>query len=182
MRVDAARNRDRLMAAAAELFATRGVDVPLEDIARHAGVSIGTLYNNFANRGALLDAVLPDGLAEVQRLAETAAAEPDAWRAFTGFLEGVFALQARDRSINEAIARSPVGDVDIAAECGRAGGIVGAVIDRAHEAAVLRADFGPADLTTLMTAMSQVIVLASGDDAVWRRHLGFVLDGLRAGR
>jgi AcrR family transcriptional regulator len=181
MRADAVRNRERLTAAAAELFATRGVDVPLEDIAAHAGVSIGTLYNNFANRGALLDAVLPDRLAEVQRLADAAAADPDPWHAFAGFLDGVFALQARDRSLNEAIARSPVGNVDVAAECGRVGGILEAVVRRAHDAEVLRADFGPADLSILMSAVSQVIA-TTGNDAMWRRHLGFVLDGLRAGR
>ena len=64
------------MTAAAELFAERGVDVPLEEIARRAGVSIGTLYNHFPNRGALLDAVLPDWVAEVDRLAEAASRTP----------------------------------------------------------------------------------------------------------
>jgi AcrR family transcriptional regulator len=182
MRADAVRNRERLTAAAAELFATRGVGVPLEDIAAHAGVSIGTLYNNFANRGALLDAVLPDRLVEVQRLADAAAADPDAWHAFAGFLDGVFELQARDRSLNEAIARSPVGDADVAAECGHVGAILDAVVRRAHDAQVLRADFGPADLSILMSALSQVIATTGDDNAVWRRHLGFVLDGLRAER
>jgi AcrR family transcriptional regulator len=78
------RNRDRLVAAAAELFGERGVDVPLDEVARSAGVSIGTLYNHFPNRGALLDAVLPERLAEFDRLATSALADPDAWRGFTG--------------------------------------------------------------------------------------------------
>ena len=64
------------MTAAAELFAERGVDVPLDEIARRAGVSIGTLYNHFPNRGALLDAVLPDWGAEVDRLAGAALLPP----------------------------------------------------------------------------------------------------------
>ncbi len=115
--------------AAAELFAERGVDVPLDEIARRAGVSIGTLYNHFPNRGALLDAVLPERLAEVDRLAEAALADPDPWQGFAGFLDGLFVMQARDRSMNEAIARSPVGSVDVAAECGRAGGVLDAVVD-----------------------------------------------------
>ena len=68
------------MTAAAELFAERGVDVPLDEIARRAGVSIGTLYNHFPNRGALLDAVLPDWAAEVDRLAAATLADPDPWR------------------------------------------------------------------------------------------------------
>ena len=180
MRADAARNRDRLATAAAELFAQRGVDVPLEEIARQAGVSIGTLYNHFPNRGALLDAVLPERLAELGRLAETALADPDPWRGFAGFLDGMFTMQARDRAINEAISRNPVGSVDVAAECGRAGGVLDSVVGRARDAGVLRSDFGPDDLATLVSAMSNVIAMSDGDDAVWRRHLGFVLDGLRA--
>ena len=180
MRADAARNRDRLATAAAELFAERGVDVPLEEIARRAGVSIGTLYNHFPNRCALLDAVLPKRLAELHRLAGAALADPDPWRGFTGFLDGMFTMQARDRAINESISRSPVGSVDVAAECGRTGGVLAAVVERARDACVLRSDFRPDDLATLVSAMSRVIAMSGGDDAVWRRHLGFVLDGLRA--
>jgi AcrR family transcriptional regulator len=180
MRADALRNRDRLTTAAAELFTERGVDVPLEEIARRAGVSIGTLYNHFPNRGALLDAVLPERLAEIDRLAEASMADPDPWRGFAGFLDGLFAIQARDRSMNEAISRRPVGAVDVAAECGRTGGVLDSVVRRARETGVLRPDFGSDDLATLVWAMSKVIAMSDGDAAIWRRHLGFVLDGLRA--
>jgi AcrR family transcriptional regulator len=180
MRVDALRNRDRLMAAAADLFAERGVDVPLEEIARRAGVSIGTLYNHFANRGALLDAVLPDWVAELDRLAEVALADPDPWQGFAGFLDGLFLIQARNRSMNDAIARTPVGPVDVAAECGRGGGVIESVVRHAMDAGVLRRDFGSDDVATVVGAMSKVIALSNGDDSVWRRHLGFLLDGLRA--
>jgi AcrR family transcriptional regulator len=180
MRADALRNRERLMAAATDLFAERGVDAPLEEIARRAGVSIGTLYNHFPNRGALLDAVLPDWVAELDRLAEVALADPDPWRGFAGFLDGLFLIQARNRSMNDAIARTPVGPVDVAAECGRAGGVLESVLRRATEAGAVRPDFRAADLATLVGAMSKVISLSNGDDAIWRRHLGFLLDGLRA--
>ena len=115
LRADALRNRQQLMTAAAELFDERGVDVPLEEIARRAGVSIGTLYNHFPNRGALLDAVLPDWVAEVDRLAKAALADPDPWRGFAGFMDGLFGIQARNRSMNDAIARTPVGPVDVGA-------------------------------------------------------------------
>jgi AcrR family transcriptional regulator len=170
------------MTAAAELFAERGADVPLDEVARRAGVSIGTLYNHFPNRGALLDAVLPDWAAEVDRIAEAGLADSDPWRGFAGFMEGLFVMQARNRSMNDAIARTPVGPVDVAAECGRTGGVLESVVSRAREAGVLRPDFGAADLGTMIGAMSKVIAMSNGDDAVWRRHLGFVLDGLRASR
>jgi AcrR family transcriptional regulator len=180
LRADAVRNRQQLMTAAADLFAERGVDVPLDEIARRAGVSIGTLYNHFPNRGALLDAVLPERLAELDRLAEAALADPDPWQGFTGFLDGMLSMQARDRAINEAIARTAVGSVDVAAECGRAGGVLDSVVTQAKRAGVLRSDFEPDDMAVLVRALSNVIAMSDGDDAVWRRHLGFVLDGLRA--
>jgi AcrR family transcriptional regulator len=63
LRRDAQRNRDLLVAAARQVFATRGLDVPLEDIAKEAGVSIGTLYNRFPTRGALVEAALVDKVA-----------------------------------------------------------------------------------------------------------------------
>src|ERR1700754_3215596 len=121
MRADALRNRHQLMTAATELFDERGVDVPLEEIARRAGVSIGTLYNHFENRGALLDAVLPDWAAEVDRLAEAALAAADPWHGFTHFIDGISVMQARKRSTTDGIPRTPVGPVDIASECGRTG-------------------------------------------------------------
>jgi len=180
MRADALRNRQHLMTAAAALFAERGVDVPLEEIARRAGVSIGTLYNHFPNRGVLLDAVLPDWVGELEGLAEVALSDPDPWRGFAEFLDGLFLIQARNRSVNDAIARTPAGPVDVMAECGRTGGVLQSVINRAKACGVLRADFGAEDLATMVGAMSKVIALSNGDDAVWRRHLGFMLDGLRA--
>lgn len=97
---------------------------------------------------------------------------------FTGFLDGLFTMQASDRSINDAVARNPVGAVDVAGNAG-APGTAGGRRGRAKDAGVLRADFGADDLATLMWAMSKVIAMADGDDAVWRRHLGFVLDGLK---
>jgi len=150
MRADAARNRDRLSQRLPSCSGERGVDVPLDEVARSAGVSIGTLYNHFPNRGALLDAVLPERLAEFDRLATTALADPDAWRGFTGFLDGMFVMQARDRAFNDAISRSPVGAVDRGRRVWACRGVMDAVTERARDAGVLRRDFGPNDLATLV--------------------------------
>jgi AcrR family transcriptional regulator len=180
MRADAVRNRQQLLTAAADLFAERGVDVPLDEIARRAGVSIGTLYNHFPNRGALLDAVLPDWAAELDRLADAALDDPDPWRGFAGFMDGLFDLQARNPSMNDAIARTPASQVDVASECGRTGGVLDLVVNRARAAGALRPDFAAGDLATMIGAMSKVIAMSGGNDTVWRRHLGFLLDGLRA--
>lgn len=102
-----------------------------------------TPYNHFSNRGALLDAVLPERLAELERIAQAAVTDPDPWKGFTGFLDGLFSVQTRDRSMNEAIARSAVGTVDVAGECGRGGDVLEMVVRHAKSAGVLRPDFGP---------------------------------------
>src|SRR5580658_8633097 len=102
---DAQRNRDRLLAAARELFATRGIDVAMADIARHAGVSNGTLYNRFPTREDLIEAVFTDRLESMAALAARALADDDPWHGFVGYLTAVCELQAADRGFNEVAAR-----------------------------------------------------------------------------
>ena len=105
LRADAARNRDKLLVAAVQVFGERGLDAPLEEIARQAKVSIGTLYNHFPTRQAFFDAIFPERIAALDQVAEAALAEPDPWQGFTGFLEGLFELQSRDHGLNDALAR-----------------------------------------------------------------------------
>ncbi|MDN5914770.1 MAG: TetR family transcriptional regulator [Pseudonocardia sp.] len=178
LRADAARNRDRLAAAAAELFGRRGLDVPLEEVARQAGVSIGTLYNHFPNRDALCEAVFPERLAGLDRLAERALADPDPGRAFDAFLYGLCEMQAADGGLNESIARHPPGTVDIDAECGRAPLPI-SVLERARAAGAVRADFGPERLVALIWAMSAVISYAGDQAHPWQEHLRLSLAGIR---
>ena len=106
---------------------------------------------------------------------------PYSWRGFAGFMEGLFVIQARNRSMNDAIARTPAGPVDVGAECGRAGGVLASVVNRAREAGVLRPDFDAGDLATMIGAMSKVIAMSNGDDAVRASPSRFLgLTGLRA--
>ncbi|MFI6183756.1 TetR/AcrR family transcriptional regulator [Nonomuraea sp. NPDC051191] len=154
---------------------------PLEHIARRAGVSIGTLYNHFPTREALLGAVLPQRLAALDEIITVALADPDPWAGFTGFLEGLFTLHAEDHSLNDALAESFSPATDMSQVCHRGFGDVERIIERAKVSGRLRADFGPQDLVTLIWAMSQVIRKSMGTDpGAWRRPLSFFLDGLRA--
>src|SRR5580693_10527725 len=105
LRGDAQRNRERLLAAARELFAERGVEVAMADIARHAGVSNGTLYNRFPTREDLIEAVFIDRLETMVALAAHALANDDPWRGLVGYLTAVCELQAADRGFNEVAAR-----------------------------------------------------------------------------
>ena len=86
LRSDARRNRDRLVASARELFATSGVDVPVEEITHHAGLGMGTLYRHFPTREELVDAVLEDAFGEFVAIAQSALAEADPWRGFSRFV------------------------------------------------------------------------------------------------
>ena len=86
MRADARRNRERLLAAAASAFAEQGADAPLEDIARRAGVGIGTLYRHFPNRQALLEALYINEVEDVCRSAEQVDGA-DPWEALDGWFE-----------------------------------------------------------------------------------------------
>src|SRR3712207_57294 len=88
LRRDAERNRARILDAARRLFTERGLAVSMDEIARCAGVGVGTVYRRFATREQLLDALLEDRFAQVLDMAERAAAQPDAWEGLVGFLEG----------------------------------------------------------------------------------------------
>lgn len=181
LRADAARNRDKLLVTATQLFGERGLDVPLEEIARRAGVSIGTLYNHFPTREAFFDAIFPERLAALDRIAAAALADPDPWDGFVGFLEGLFALQAEDHGLNDALARRFPVTAEVSDACHRGFQHVDQIVKRAKDGGRLRADFEPQDVATLVWAMSQVIreSMAVAPQA-WRRCLAFFLDGLRA--
>jgi AcrR family transcriptional regulator len=177
LRADAARNRDKLLAAAAKEFAERGLDVPLEHIARRAEVSIGTLYAHFPTREAFFDAIFPVRLAQLDAMAEAALADPDPWHGFVGYLDGVFTLHAKDRGLSDALVRQYPRAVEVSAACHRGATYVERIVNRAKESGQLRADFEMADMTALVLAMSQVV--RETPDA-WQRFLTFFLDGLRA--
>src|SRR6185369_7246934 len=98
-RSHARRNHELLVAAAREVFAERGADASLEEIARRAGVGVGTLYRHFATR----EAVFERRIGEFVAVAETAAAEPDGWLALVGFLEQMLEIQAGDRLLKDAL-------------------------------------------------------------------------------
>src|ERR1700712_1006023 len=93
LRKDAERNRERLLAAARELFATRGLEVTLNDIAHQAGVGVGTAYRRFANKEEVIDALFEEGLRDVADVANEALAMPDAWTGLVLFLERSLYMQ-----------------------------------------------------------------------------------------
>lgn len=180
LRSDARRNRDLLLAAARELFAERGVDVAMADIARHAGVSNGTLYNRFPTREDLIEAVFTDRLEAMAALAAHALADDDPWRGFAGYLTAVCELLAADRGFNEVAARGlpPSPAAQRLQEEGQAA--VTRLLDRARRAGALRDDVTVEDLAFVIWGISRTVEMtASFAPRLWRRHLALLLDGFR---
>ena len=174
-RRDAVRNRELLLAAARDVFGERGVDASLEEIARRAGLGIGTLYRHFPSRQALIDALLEERLGAVVALADAAAADPaDGLRRF---LEAMIDLQARERVLREVLHRS--------AHAGRVAELRAEVHDaleqllaHAHAEGALRTDFALSDLALLLWSFGPLID-AGIPATARRRHLHWMLDGLR---
>jgi AcrR family transcriptional regulator len=181
LRRDAQANRERIVAAARAAFAEEGIDVPVERIARRASVGMGTLYRHFATKEDLADAVLEDAFDEFIRAAEQALAEEDAWAGFRAFLERIFALNAENRGLKDMIATREHGQARAEAMRRRMRPLVRRLIERAQEQGALRPDFTPEDMPLIFWTGGRVIDATAGiAPELWRRYLGFMLDGLRS--
>jgi AcrR family transcriptional regulator len=180
LRRDAERNRDRIVEAARTAFASDGLDVPVEEIARRAGVGMGTLYRRFPTKGDLIDAILEDAFSEICQAADDALELEDAWVGFTMLLERVFELHVRNRGLKDVIASGQHDRRRLEAARARMRPRIAALIARAQEQGALRADFAPEDMPMLFWTGGRVAGLTSAvAPEFWRRYLGFVLDGLR---
>lgn len=178
LRSDARRSIEKIAAAAIELFAERGLDCPLEEIARRAGVSPGTIYHRFGSRAGLIEAVAPQMAAgKVNAVIDAAEEKATAWERFAEYVEGLGALGGSDAVLRDALtARSdltpPLHEV---CRQGLERGFV--LMEKARQDGTLRADFGPDDLHPLLLS---VVGIAHAAPEARRRMLAFILDGLRA--
>jgi AcrR family transcriptional regulator len=180
LRADAERNRQRLLAAAKEVFATRGLDVTLDDIARHAGVGTGTAYRRFPNKDALIEALMADRIGELAAIAEACLEDPDPWRGLAGYFERALALQASDRGLKDVLF-SPGRGRDRVAHARRSlAPIVTRLVRRAVDAGVVRGDIATSDVPVINFMLNTVVDFGRDvEPELYRRYLTIVLDGLR---
>ncbi|HEU5266101.1 MAG TPA: helix-turn-helix domain-containing protein [Jatrophihabitans sp.] len=181
LRKDAARNRELLLAAGREVFAERGLEASLDDVAHRAGLGVGTAYRHFANKYELARAIFAQAVEDIVDLAHRCAAAPDPWQGIVGFLEGAAAVQTTDRGLREVL--SGVHDPeDLDAINARVAGPLGELVARAKAAGVLRPCVEATDLGLVVLMLCTVTDVA-GDIApqLWRRYLALLLDGLRGG-
>lgn len=180
LRRDAERNRQRIMAAAGELFTERGLCVTLDDIAHHAGVGVGTVYRRFPNKEVLIDALFERRLQALADLAEEALAVDDPWQGIVQFFERACEQQAHDRGLKELLASGAHGGPCLDAARRLLRTTVGALFERAQLAGVVRADAAPQDAPLIHMMLGVVMDRTRDvDPELWRRYLALVLDGLR---
>jgi AcrR family transcriptional regulator len=183
MRADARRNREQILAAAREIFADQGPDAPLEEIARLAGVGIGTLYRRFLDRPSLLRAVALDVLGRVAEEARLALAEePDGFQALARYMHR--ALSLRIGAVMPAlISQLAPQDAELIRARDAASAPIQLLIDTAHADGTLRSDVEFADISLLIVRLSRPLpgqLPRALDDRLAHRHLELLIAGLAA--
>jgi len=181
LRADAAENRRRILDAARALYRERGADVPLDVIARRAGVGNATLYRRFPTADALLAAVLEERLAELVSVTEEALLIPDPWDGFCWYVQRVGEMQATDRSLADLRTMSASAAPGVGMQWSLFTTALVDLIHRAQAGGQLRADLQVEDVLVLMMANAGVTQSAGeAGPAIMRRFLSLVLDGCRA--
>ncbi len=183
LRRDAERNRGLILDSARALFAERGLAVSLDEIARHAGVGVGTVYRRFPSREQLIDALFQERLAEIVALAEDALAGDDPWLGLTGFIERALERQAADRGLKELILGTGEGRDRVTRFRARMLPLATELVRRAQAAGSLREDFSPRDIPLMQIMLGAIVDAAQPTRPdLWRRYLALTLDGMRADR
>ncbi|MEU4245015.1 helix-turn-helix domain-containing protein [Actinoplanes sp. NPDC026619] len=178
LRADAARNRTLLLAAAAQEFASHGIEASIADIARRAGIGKGTVFRHFATKDELLAAVVLDRVEELAALARKLYLADDAGAALFEFLT-VAAQRQQQLDLSFLREVGAVNDLLAGAREGLFAAIV-ALVTRAQEAGALRPDISGLDVILLMCAPNHVVsYVPDAPPELWRRYLGIIFDGLR---
>jgi AcrR family transcriptional regulator len=181
LRKDAERNRQRILDAAQELFAERGQAVTLNEIARHAGVGVGTVYRRFPDKDELVEGLFEQRIDRLAEILDRALANPDPWRGFVEFFEASLEEQAADRGLKQLMLGAAGAYKRIARARERLQPMVTRLVERARDAGQLRADFEPTDIAILQIMVGSVVDLTYElEPELWRRYFAILLQGLRA--
>jgi AcrR family transcriptional regulator len=179
LRADAARNHQRLIDAAAEVFAARGLDATLDDIARHAGVNVATAYRHFSSKHELAREFLGRCVDRAAAVAEEAAAEPDPWTGLTQFLRRSLEMITSNHALVDVFTRA-YGAEHFAELLQRMSVPLEQMLARGREAGVVRADVAATDFPPILEMLSAITGLSS--PGLPHRYIGLILAGLRPGQ
>jgi AcrR family transcriptional regulator len=185
-----------VLATAAEVFAEQGLSATLADVAKHAGVGVGTVYRRFAAKDDLIYEVYAARIHATEQLALDASQAEDVWEGFVRFFDQSILELALDRGLRELTiggytdllgwSRGTPPDrlATLLADNHRTMGVhLGELVRRAKEAGALRADFEATDMMILSLSVQATIAFGGAErPELYRRALGFILDGLRPAR
>lgn len=177
LRKDAARNRELLIQAARAVFAVRGFDASMDDIAHYAGLGVGTAYRHFANKYELANAIFDKAVEAFVDSAEDAMATPDPWDALVNVIEQTLEAQTENRAMREIL-------LGVRADESEHHDTMFApfppLFDRAKESGAVRSDAEISDVRILLLMLCTVTESAvEGSPYLWRRYLPTLLSGLR---
>ncbi|WP_418952439.1 TetR/AcrR family transcriptional regulator [Streptomyces albireticuli] len=181
MRADARRNYERLLAEARTAFTAHGTDASLEDIARRAGVGIGTLYRHFPNRTALMSAVFQGEVDGLLTRSRELLASPEPCRALVDWLRAIVAHASTYRGLSRALMAAQTDEASALSRCSLPMREAGSrLLGRAQQAGAVRADVGISDLMQLTNAISLAVEQSPDDPELADRLLMLTLSGLKA--
>lgn len=181
LRADARRNYERLLTAAGQAFAEHGADdASLEEIARRAGVGIGTLYRHFPTRQALLEAVYRDQVEALRLRADELLESDSPGDALTAWLRAMVAFSSTKHTLTSALLETLSKESDLLSSCSKViHDSADALVAHAQKAGVVREDVDAKDLMRLVHGIVIASQRAPSDPGQTDRLLGLVLDGLR---
>lgn len=179
LRADARRNRERILQAAKEVFGEQGADAQMDDVARRAGVGVGTVYRHFPNKDVLMGELVTEKFRTMTEQARAALEQDDAWEAFSGLLCWSAEEMARNGALREALR-----DASAAYEYAEPArlelqDVTDKLVKRAQRQGALRKDFRAEELGMLIGGVCASMGAPQAAGLDWRRHLGILLDGLR---
>ena len=178
-RRDAVANAARVIAAAAEVFAERGLDAPIPEIATRAGVGKATVYRNFPTKADLVMAIALDRMDTICASVDRALEEDDAWAGFTQLVEEIVLLQERDRGLGDALRHATRDDVQATRR--RILRKIDEVLRRAIAQGKARPDAKAADVRIFMSGVASELTRADERRATeWRRYAALIVDAFRA--
>ena len=183
LRRDAERNRQRILRAASEVFNERGLEVSLDEIARYAGVGVGTVYRRFRTKEELVEALFVDRIDSIAAIAEKALEASDPWSGLVSFMEQMAEMLAGDLGLRQMLMFATYGQDRVAYARQRNAPLVQRLVERARRPGSSGATSGrPTSRSSSSCWPRPPSWRDSACPGIWRRYLTLILDGLRPGR